>query len=103
LVRAHHRLTPDGRAAAAAFPSPTGGPHEAFRFPEGRARRPGCRRIGATYVARAPADGYTLLLMPNSQTITRHVQQNSGFVGAVIAADLARWKSVTDRVSIRLS
>lgn len=35
--------------------------------------------VGATYVARAPADGYTLLLMPNSQTITQHVQQNSGF------------------------
>ena len=35
--------------------------------------------VGATYVARAPADGYTLLLMPNSQTITQHVQRNSGF------------------------
>ncbi len=35
--------------------------------------------VGATHVARAPADGYTLLLLPNSQTITQHVQQNTGF------------------------
>jgi tripartite-type tricarboxylate transporter receptor subunit TctC len=35
--------------------------------------------VGATFAARAPADGYTLLLMPNSQTITQHVQRNSGF------------------------
>jgi tripartite-type tricarboxylate transporter receptor subunit TctC len=35
--------------------------------------------VGATFVARAAADGYTLLLMPNSQTITQHVQRNSGF------------------------
>ena len=35
--------------------------------------------VGATYVARAAPDGYTLLLMPNSQTITQHVQRNTGF------------------------
>ena len=35
--------------------------------------------VGATFVARAPADGYAILLMPNSQTITQHVQRNSGF------------------------
>ena len=35
--------------------------------------------VGATHVARSPADGYTLLLMPNSQTITQHVQRNTGF------------------------
>ncbi len=35
--------------------------------------------LGATYVARAAPDGYTLILMPNSQTILHHVQRNTGF------------------------
>ncbi|MBO1076911.1 tripartite tricarboxylate transporter substrate binding protein [Roseomonas marmotae] len=35
--------------------------------------------VGAAYAARAAADGYTLLLAPNSYTITPHVQPNPGF------------------------
>lgn len=35
--------------------------------------------LGAAYAARAPADGYTLVLAPNSYTITPHVQQNPGY------------------------
>ena len=35
--------------------------------------------VGANHAARSPADGYTLLLMPNSQTITQHVQKDTGF------------------------
>jgi tripartite-type tricarboxylate transporter receptor subunit TctC len=42
-------------------------------------RSGGSGTVGAIYVARAPADGHTLLLMPNSQTILHHVQRNSGF------------------------
>ncbi|MDB5368955.1 MAG: putative exported protein [Roseomonas sp.] len=35
--------------------------------------------VGAAFAARAPADGYTVLLAPNSYTITPHVQPNPGF------------------------
>ncbi|MGG5810853.1 Bug family tripartite tricarboxylate transporter substrate binding protein [Falsiroseomonas sp. CW058] len=42
-------------------------------------RSGGSGTLGAIAVARAPADGHTLLLMPNSQTILHHVQRNSGF------------------------
>ncbi len=42
--------------------------------------------VGAAYVAQAAPDGYTLLLMPNSQTIIQHVQRDSGFD---VARDLA--------------
>ena len=35
--------------------------------------------VGANHAARSAADGYTVLLMPNSQTITQHVQKDSGF------------------------
>jgi tripartite-type tricarboxylate transporter receptor subunit TctC len=35
--------------------------------------------VGAAYAARSAADGYTLLLAPNSYTITPHVQPNPGF------------------------
>jgi tripartite-type tricarboxylate transporter receptor subunit TctC len=42
-------------------------------------RSGGSGTVGAVFVARAPADGHTLLLMPNSQTMIQHVQRNSGF------------------------
>jgi tripartite-type tricarboxylate transporter receptor subunit TctC len=49
-------------------------------------RSGGSGTVGAVFVARAPADGHTLLLMPNSQTMIQHVQRNSGFD---VATDLA--------------
>ncbi len=42
-------------------------------------RSGGSGTVGAVFVARAPADGHTLLLMPNSQTMLHHVQRNTGF------------------------
>lgn len=35
--------------------------------------------VGAAYAARSAPDGYTLVLAPNSYTITPHVQPNPGF------------------------
>ena len=42
-------------------------------------RSGGSGTVGATFTARAPADGHTVVLMPNSQTMLHHVQRNSGF------------------------
>ena len=42
-------------------------------------RSGGSGTVGAVHVARSAPDGYTLLLMPNSQTMLQHVQRNSGF------------------------